>query len=66
MTYHKQTFTFKKYLFLFWLCWVFCCCMWAFSSCSKWGLLLVAMHGLLMAVAFLVAKHWLWHVGFRS
>ena len=29
------------------------CCMWAFSSCSKQGLLFLAVHGLLIAVASL-------------
>ena len=29
---------------------------WAFSSCSKWGLLLVAVHGLLIVLAFLVSE----------
>ena len=33
------------------------CCMWAFSSCGKRGLLFVAVHGLLVAVVSLVAKH---------
>ena len=27
------------------------CCPWAFSSCGKWGLLFVAVHGFLTAVA---------------
>ena len=30
------------------------CCLWAFSSCGKRGLLLVAVHRLLIAVASLV------------
>ena len=30
------------------------CCMWAFSSCGEQGLLFVAEHGLLIAVASLV------------
>ena len=30
------------------------CCMWVFSSCGEWGLLFVAAHGLLIAVASLV------------
>ena len=34
-----------------------CCCTWAFSSCSKWGLLFVAAHGFLIVVASLVAEH---------
>ena len=37
------------------------CCMWAFSNCSdKQGLLFVARHRLLLAVAFLVLEHRLW------
>ena len=47
------------------------CCTWAFSSCHEQGLLFIAVHGLLIAVASLVAEHrlWvhgpqqLWHVG---
>ena len=34
-----------------------CCCAWAFSSCSEQGLLFVAVHRLLIAVASLVAEH---------
>jgi len=30
------------------------CCMWAFSSCGEWGLLLVAVLGLLTVVTFVV------------
>ena len=33
------------------------CCAQAFSSCSEQGLLFVAVHGLLTAVASLVAEH---------
>ena len=63
----------------FWLCWVFAA---ACSSCGEWGLLqqwrvgatLVAVHGLLIAVASLVVEHrlqahklqQLWHAGFSS
>ena len=43
-----------------------CCCMRAFSSCSEWGLLFVAVQGLLIAVASLVAEHGSRHVGFSS
>ena len=47
------------------------CCMWAFSSCGEHGLLFVVGHGLLIAVASLVAEHrlqvrrlqQLWHAG---
>ena len=31
--------------------------VWAFSSCSKQGLLFIAVHGLLIAVASLVVEH---------
>ena len=41
-----------------------CCCTRAFSSCGEWGLLFVAVHGLLIevhglliAVTSLVAEH---------
>ena len=33
------------------------CCVRAFSSCGKWGLPLVVVHGLLIAVASLVVEH---------
>ena len=33
------------------------CCVWAFSSCGKWRLLFVAVHGLLIVVASLVKEH---------
>ena len=46
------------------------CCASAFSSCGEWGLLFVAVHGPLIAVASPAAEHglqaWLqqlWHVG---
>ena len=33
------------------------CCVRAFCSCGEWGLLFVAVRGLLVAVASLVAEH---------
>ena len=42
----------------FWLRWVFVA-MRAFSSCSEQGLLFIAVRGLLIATASLVAEHWL-------
>ena len=33
------------------------CCAQAFSSCGEWGLLFIAVRGLLIAVASLVAEH---------
>ena len=33
------------------------CCAQAFSSCGEWGLLFVAVHGLLIVVASPVAEH---------
>ena len=34
-----------------------CCCAQAFSSCGEWGLLFVAVRGLLITVASLVVDH---------
>ena len=34
-----------------------CCCMWTFSSCGERGLLFVAVHRLLIAVASLAVHH---------
>ena len=33
------------------------CCVWAFSSCSKWGLLFIVVCSLLTVVTSLVEKH---------
>ena len=32
-----------------------CCCTWAFSSCGEWGLLFIAVHGLLIQWLLFVA-----------
>ena len=40
-----------------------CCCARAFSSCGERGLLFVAVRGLLIAVASLVAEHGLESAG---
>ena len=37
-----------------------CCCTRAFSSCGEQGLLFIAVHRLLTAVASLVSEHKLW------
>ena len=42
---------------LFRLHWVFVAAYGLFSSCDEWGLLFVAVHGLLIAVASLVVEH---------
>ena len=34
-----------------------CCCMWAFSSCGKRGLLFIEVHRLLTVVASLAVEH---------
>ena len=48
---------FKSFLFVFG-CLGLRCCMRAFSTCSERGLLfIVVVHGLLIAVASLVAEH---------
>ena len=48
------------YIYLFYLflatLGLFCCAR-AFSSCGEWGLLFIVVHGLLIAVASVVAKH---------
>ena len=58
---HKRDdfFFFNKFIYLF----IFLAalglhrCAWAFSSCGEPGLLFVAVRGLLIAVASLVAEH---------
>ena len=69
MTYYPQDATpsllflffsfFFKFILLFYFLAVlgFRCCMWAFSRCGERGLLFVAVRGLLIAVASLVAEH---------
>ena len=48
----------KLFLFIyFWLRWAFAAARGLFSSCREWGLLFVVVHGLLIAVASLVAEH---------
>ena len=59
------------FIYLFMAALGLCCCAWAFSSCSEWGLLFIAVRRLLIAVASLVAEHGLqahrlqqlWHMG---
>ena len=34
------------------------CCTWAFSRCGEWGLLFIAVRGLLIAVTSLVGGAW--------
>ena len=50
-----KSFFLFNYLFLAAL--GFRCWAQAFSSCGEWGLLFVAVHGLLIVVASLVAEH---------
>ena len=45
------------YIYLFWAVLGLRCCTRAFSSCGKRGLLFVAVRGLLIAMASLVAEH---------
>ena len=46
-----------KFIYLFLAALGLRCCARAFSSCHEQGLLFVAVHGLLTAVASLVAEH---------
>ena len=48
---------FYKFIYLFLAALGLRCCMRAFSSCDEQGLLFVAVPGLLIAVASLVAEH---------
>ena len=50
---------FFKFLFIYLFLDVLglCCCTQAFSSCSKWGLLLLVMQGFLIVMASLVLEH---------
>ena len=50
-------FFFNKFLNLFLAALGLHCCVRAFSSCGERGLLFVAVHGLLIAVASFVAEH---------
>ena len=57
-----NTISFYLFIYLFIIYLIFgvlglCCCARAFSSCGEQGLLLVAVHGLLIAVASLVVEH---------
>ena len=47
----------KKFIYLFMAVLGLHCCAWAFSSCGERGLLFIAVHGLLIVVASLVAEH---------
>ena len=57
VTFRFSTFLKNLFVYLFLAASCLCCCAWAFSSCSQWGLLFVAVCGLLIAVASLVAEH---------
>ena len=48
---------FNKFIYLFLAALGLPCCVWAFSSCGERGLLFVAVRGLLIVVASLVAEH---------
>ena len=49
-------FIFNKFIYLFWLRWVFVAALGLFSSCGERGLLFVVVRGLLTEVASLVAE----------
>ena len=48
---------FRKFFFFFFAALGLRHCEWGFSSCGEPGLLFVAVHGLLIVVASLVAEH---------
>ena len=48
---------FIYFIYLFLAVLGLCCCAQAFSSCDDRGLLFIVVHGLLIAVASVVAKH---------
>ena len=50
-------FLINLFIYLFLAALSLCCRVWAFSSCGELGLLFVAVHGLLIAVASLAAEH---------
>ena len=52
----KKNFVIFIYLFILAVLGLRCCTR-AFSSCSEWGLLFIAVRGLLIAVPSLVAEH---------
>ena len=45
------------FIYLFLAAFGLCCCTQVSSNCNEQGLLFVAVHGLLIAVASLVAEH---------
>ena len=57
MQFHYIFFKFYFYFFIFLAALGPRCCARAFSSCGEQGLLFVAVHGLLITVASLVAEH---------
>ena len=60
------SFYFYFFIYLFLAALGLRCCVRAFSSCGEQGLLFFAVHGLLIAVASLVAEHGSRRVGFSS
>ena len=50
-------FFFPNFIYLFLTVLGLLCCVWAFSSCSKQGLLFIAMRNLLLEVASFVVEH---------
>ena len=66
MTFHSFFFFFlNKFIYLFLAVLGLRCCARSFSSCGKRGLLFVAVRGLLIAVASLVAEHGLYARGLQ-
>ena len=54
---HAFFFLIHLFIYLFLVVLGLRCCARAFSSCGEWGLLFVAVRGLLLVVASLVVEH---------
>ena len=66
MLLHSFFFSLKIYVFYFLAALGLRCYTWAFSNCSQWGLLFVAVHQLLIAVASLDVEYRLYECGIQS
>ena len=56
MYYNHIKYTYLRFIYLLAMLGLYCC-MRVFFSCSEWELLFIAVHGLLIDLASLVAEH---------